>query len=332
LPKFESESAIRLYLDPKEFISSVYWDFVKVNYIPFYKYPVLSKLSMTLNFYVVGTSLMLLALYSLLRYFFSRRLALLGCFAMISSWSFSKSLNAQPSDVLVSSYYLLWTWSIFWVAKSSTYRSGLFAGLIAFYGVVVNPSNIFLMPFNFILIYSVGFFDKTFWFKKQFARYQLAGVLLIFIWLIVGNMEEQFMLGLHKNLLKEWWQILDRKAFYMLAIVGAPLLAYYIKKDSKTNVTKMFHDVHALKLLSGCVVCGIALNFVIPRLFSASSFSFMWMLIVFSLVPIELIFKSMHRFRSNRNMVYLIYIIALVLDGHFEGRLKIMLRVLKQIE
>jgi hypothetical protein len=118
----------------------------------------------------------------------------------------------------------------------------------------------------------------------------------------------------------------------MLAIVGAPLLAYYIKKDSKTNVTKMFHDVHALKLLSGCVVCGIALNFVIPRLFSASSFSFMWMLIVFSLVPIELIFKSMHRFRSNRNMVYLIYIIALVLDGHFEGRLKIMLRVLKQIE
>jgi hypothetical protein len=52
-----------------------------------------------------------------------------------------------------------------------------------------------------------------------------------------------------------------------------------------------------------------------------------WVLSFLSLIPIELIFQSISRLRSKRNMIYLIYILICLLDSHFEGRVKIFLKI-----
>ena len=56
-------------------------------------------------------------------------------------------------------------------------------------------------------------------------------------------------------------------------------------------------------------------------------FSMMWMLAFMSLIPLELVFQSISRLRSNRNMIYLIYILICLLDSHFEGRVKVFIRI-----
>jgi len=40
---------------------------------------------------------------------------------------------------------------------------------------------------------------------------------------------------------------------------------------------------------------------------------------------LEVLFQKIHRMRSQRNMIYLIYIIICLLDSHIEGRIKIWL-------
>ncbi len=49
----------------------------------------------------------------------------------------------------------------------------------------------------------------------------------------------------------------------------------------------------------------------------------MWVLTVFSLIPLEWIFQSISRLRSKRNAIYALYILVCLLDSHFEGRVRI---------
>ena len=56
-------------------------------------------------------------------------------------------------------------------------------------------------------------------------------------------------------------------------------------------------------------------------------FGTMWPLAFLSLVPLELLFQSLSRARSSRNMIYLIYILICLLDSHFEGRVKVFLKI-----
>jgi hypothetical protein len=53
----------------------------------------------------------------------------------------------------------------------------------------------------------------------------------------------------------------------------------------------------------------------------------MWILALLSLIPIEILFQTLSKLRSSRNMIYLIYILICLLDSHFEGRLKIFLKM-----
>ena len=56
-------------------------------------------------------------------------------------------------------------------------------------------------------------------------------------------------------------------------------------------------------------------------------FGTMWVLAFLSLIPLELIFQSLSRVRSRRNMIYLIYILICLLDSHFEGRVKLFIKI-----
>jgi hypothetical protein len=54
------------------------------------------------------------------------------------------------------------------------------------------------------------------------------------------------------------------------------------------------------------------------------SFGLLWVLVFFSLIPLEWLFQNISRLRSKRNMIYVIYILICLLDSHFEGRIKIL--------
>jgi cellulose synthase/poly-beta-1,6-N-acetylglucosamine synthase-like glycosyltransferase len=53
------------------------------------------------------------------------------------------------------------------------------------------------------------------------------------------------------------------------------------------------------------------------------AFSLMWPLVLLSVIVLEALFQKINRMRSQRNMIYLIYIIICLLDSHIEGRMKI---------
>src|SRR5690606_21043802 len=168
----------KLYFDPAEKIHPQVWNFLGINYLPFVNYSKTYALAWSLHFYIFGMGFCLLALYGLLRYFVSRRLSVLGVFALISSWSVPKILEQDFLAIYVSSFVILWTWSLFWSSKSSTYRSGFFVGLLHYYGACINTSYIFLLPIHMLLSYKLSFADKTLWFKKQWCKYTIFGCAL----------------------------------------------------------------------------------------------------------------------------------------------------------
>ena len=134
MPSLLGVEALKLFLDPHEKIGSIFWDFIRINYFPFYKYPIVYKVAWSLHFYCIGLVTLVLTFYALLRYFFSRRVSVLGVFALLSSWSYSKLLANNLHWAVTSTYLTIWLWSILWATRSQTYRCGLFLGLLNFLG------------------------------------------------------------------------------------------------------------------------------------------------------------------------------------------------------
>ena len=324
LPMITNREALKLFFDPGERVSGFLWNFITINYYPFYKYDELLKMAWSLHFYFINLGLFLVCFYALLRFFLSRRLSLLGVFALLSSWSWTKYLVADYGASLTSTYSLLWIWTLLWVTRSSTYRTGLFLGLVGLYGVLIDQVWIWLwLPQALLMAYFLK--DKTGWFKKQLLRYAGFGLVLS---VIVALIHEGYMSTLEVDLssfAKEVYSSIQRKAFFALAPLGLLISIIYsfdwkIKflQNLKIDRTYLRHLIlSAIILIFFSVLSGSGIF---------SSLSIMWLLSLFSLVPLELIFQTMSRLRSSRNMVYLIYILICLLDSHFEGRVKILLR------
>jgi hypothetical protein len=330
LPRLSSEESLKLFYDPNNSINPIYWSFLHVSYIPFLKHGNLLKLSYGIHFYVVVIGIYLVAFYALLRYFFSRRLSLLGIFALISTWSIPKILIEEPGQTLTSTYSLFLIWSFLWVVKSSTYRSGLFWGLVNFYGVLLNHGNIFLIIPQLIAIFYITNKDQTTWYKKQHMRYMLLGVFLS-AYAFISDWSNIDFSAVEFNFFKDLFILVNRKSFYILSVFGLLLLAFDSLRGGKLNLGKLSAEKsHLSIILLGFLV--IIVNSAIFGTYLDKSFSILWILNFLCLIPIELVFNSMNRHRSARNMVYLIYIIACVLDSHFEGRVKIFLKYLKSLE
>ncbi len=127
------------YFDPLSNFSPILWNFLKVSYFPFSIRPQLFLIALNMHFYFIFQVIFLLTFYALLRFFFSRRLSLLGIFALVSSWGYSDMLYRQPGFSLSMTFPLIWVWSMLWVARSSTYKTGLFLSLVNLLGVIINP-------------------------------------------------------------------------------------------------------------------------------------------------------------------------------------------------
>lgn len=324
LPVLKEAEALKLFFDPSEKVSGIFWNFVKVNYYPFYKYPDLLNLAWTFHFYFIHLGLFLFSFYALLRFFFSRRLSLLGVFALLSSWSWTKVLVADYGSALFETYSLLWVWTLLWVTRSSTYRTGLFLGLVGFYGTIIFYQWWLLwIPLLGLIYFFLN--NKTTWFRKQGLRYASFGIGLTLITLLVSSGLSQNYFNLDSRYLDTIVKIFRRKAFFSLAPLGLLVSLLYVFRSQFKAFQNFKMDLPYLKHFLISVTVLFLFNLVGGSgIFG--SFSLMWAFAWFSLVPLELIFQTMSRLRSSRNMIYLVYILICLLDSHFEGRVKILLR------
>lgn len=329
LPTLTNSAALKLFFDPLERFSSHYWDFLIVNYYPFYKYPELLKIAWSLHFYFVGIGLFLLTFYALLRFFVSRRLSLLGVFALISSWSFSKILAANYGYSIATTYSLIWVWTLLWVAKSETYRAGLFLGIIGYLGAIINQSWSFLVLIQLFLTYFFFLKEKSAWYKKQLTKYAIFGMVFTLLVLLTHYGSFSNLMRLDVNYLHEVMRIFDRKAFFSLSFFGVIILILKLSSKNFPLIKNLKFDDFRIYQFLICIFALLFYGFVFDKSL-VSSFSIMWPITLLSLVPLELLFQSISRLRSSRNMIYLIYILICLLDSHFEGRVKIFLKLFSE--
>ncbi|MDD4975208.1 MAG: hypothetical protein PHY93_12695 [Bacteriovorax sp.] len=326
LPPLVNIEMLKLYFDPLEKIGNPMWNFLLINYYPFKSYPELFRLAWSLHFYIVGMGLFLLVFYAFLRFFVTRRLSLLGVFALVSSWSFSRTLTSNVEFSMLTTYSLIWVWTLLWVTKSSTYRAGLFMGLVSFWGTLLNPAFAILVFFQVGFLVLVFLRDRTLWFKRQLLKYALFGIILTILRLLSHSDLLGPLHALDLGFLKQAAQEIDRKGFYILGVFGLLIvgLKYFKPKILILKDFQIERESMTIFLVSFSI-------YVLFSLFWDNSliigFGMMWPLAFLSLIPVELLFQSLSRVRSSRNMIYLIYIIICLLDSHFEGRVKVFLKI-----
>ena len=326
LPPLVNIEMLKLYFDPLEKVGNPLWNFLLINYYPFKTYPELFRLAWSLHFYLVGMGMFLLVFYAFLRFFVSRRLSLLGVFALVSSWSFSKTLTTNIEFSMMTTYSLIWVWTILWVTKSSTYRAGLFMGLVSFWGTLLNPGFAFLVFFQIAFLVLIFLRDRTLWFKRQLLKYALFGVVLTILRLLSHTDLLEPLHSIDFGFFRQIALELDRKGFFILGLFGLVLvtLKVYWPKLAFIKEFQIERESVNIFLISFA-------TYVLFSLFWDDSliigFGTMWPLAFLSLVPLELLFQSLSRARSSRNMIYLIYILICLLDSHFEGRVKVFLKI-----
>jgi hypothetical protein len=252
VPQFETVEAYKLYFDPYEQIHKMYWGFVEMNYFPFRKIIKLNMLSHHVHFFVYGMGLFLTSFYSLLRYFFSRRISILGVFSIISSWSVGTYLNQSPILAFVSTFPIFWCWGILWVTKSSTYRSGLFLGVLCALGAMINQSLILVTPFIIGLVLFYEAKSKTKWYRRQLLKYASGGVLLALIFALTGNTD---ILQIRPSWMNMWINnlltLIDQKAFYTLCFIGVIFLVLRLNQNIKQRMSELkIEDVKILQIFS----------------------------------------------------------------------------------
>ncbi|MEE2670642.1 MAG: hypothetical protein VYA54_02970 [Bdellovibrionota bacterium] len=325
-PLFENVDALKLYLDGSENVSFFLWNYLSVLYYPFKEFPKLFNLVWNFHFYFIGIGTFLFSFYCLLRYFFSRRLSMLGTYAIISSWSLSKLVVNDFFVAVTSGLPLIWLWSFMWSTRSGSYRSGLFTGLIAFYLAIFKPIYFFLTPIMLLAGYFLFQPSKTAWYRRQWLKYNIFGVVMAGFTAMLFVTETPF--G-EAGIDSVWMTIVDaiyRKAFFAIAPLGIILIALYSSNISNYLLTYINLDRKKL----GEVMFGIAILFIFGSFVSPTFFnglSIMWTLAFLSLFPIEWIFQSISRLRSKRNLIYAMYILVCLLDSQMENRLRIVAKM-----
>jgi hypothetical protein len=323
IPLFENSEGLKLYLDSEEKIHFYLWNFLSVNYVPFASYPKLFNLAWNFHFYIWGVGFFLTAFYALLRYFFSRRLSIMGVFAIVSTWTFSLLLNENILYAINSSYVVIWIWSTIWSIKSSTYRTGLFTGLVLAYGVMINYNYIWLMPLTLIFSYFYLLKDKTNWYKKQWVKYNSFGIILSVLLYIVHNSYSVILFDIRiEGLLKTFEQYIERKAFFSLFTVGVLMSCALFFKPLNKKLSSINFDLRSYKNILSLFFINLLVGLIVePSLYFG--FNSIWFIAFLCLIPLEWIFQSISRQRSKRNIIFVIYILVCLLDSHFEERVKL---------
>lgn len=323
-PFMSNLETMKLIVDPEEKMHGQMWNYLHMNFFPFRKFPHLVNLGWSMHFYFINFSLYMLAFYGIMRFFLSRRLSILGLFALVSTWSFSIFLKKDPYLCATTCFSVLWVWSILWCIKSSTYRSGLMYGLLCYMGVILNFNYVFLFPVGLGLLYFFFLKESTDWYREQFVKYTMLGLFLILVTMIthvdIRFFEHAFTF---KQFNTYFNALLKRKAFYALSYIGLICLIIMNLKPQRKTLKVLTLDVKRLREFSILIICLLVLTFTVEKDL-AQSFGLLWFIVFLCILPLEWIFQSISRLRSRRNFIYMVYVIVCLLDSHFEGRIRIL--------
>ncbi len=323
-PFLNNLETLKLIVDPEEKMHGQLWNYFQMNFFPFKRFPHLVNLGWNMHFYFVSFGLYLLAFYGIMRFFLSRRLSMLGLFALVSTWSFSLYLKKDPYLSVSTCFSVLWVWSILWCIKSSTYRSGLMFGLLCYSGVILNYNFAVLFPVGLGLLYFSFLNENTPWYRGQFVKYTSLGLFLILITLIthvdLRFFEETLTLKQFTTYLSV---VIKRKAFYALSVFGLISMLIMVFKPKRKTLFALTLDMRRLRELSVLILCLLVLAFAVEKDL-VHSFGLMWFIVFLSVLPLEWIFQSISRLRSRRNFIYVVYVLVCLLDSHFEGRIRIL--------
>ncbi|HXH31713.1 MAG TPA: hypothetical protein VNJ01_12940 [Bacteriovoracaceae bacterium] len=323
-PFLSNLETFKLIVDPEEKMNVQFWSYLHMNFYPFRKFPHLVNLGWNMHLYFISFSLYLLAFYGILRFFISRRLSILGLFALVSTWSFSLFLRKDLYSCATTTFSVLWVWSILWCIKSSTYRSGLMFGLLCYSGVVLNYNFIFLFPVGLGLLYFSFLKESTDWYRSQFVKYTTLGMFLILVTLITHIDLRFFDFAMSfKQLWKYLVVVLNRKAFYALSVVGVLSLVVMLYRPKLRIVGTLMIDFIRLRELIILIFCLLSLSLIVEKDLTRN-FGFLWFIVFLCILPLEWIFQTISRQRSRRNFIYVVYVLLCLLDSHFEGRVRIL--------
>lgn len=328
---FENIDALKLYLDPNESVNEMLWSYFSVLYLPMMSYPKLFNLAWSFHLYFGFLGLFLGAFYGLLRYFYSRRLSLLGIFAVVSTWTFSRILIHDFLSVLTTTVSLIWVWSTMWSCKSGTYRSGIFTGMVFAFATMVNIHNAILAPITLILFHLYFLKEQTNWYRIQWLKYNTLGLVIVLL-IVAPNFSNFSPLKLSQFsfFLETVYDHIYRKAFYSIAPIGMILSFLLLSTRFKQKYKISGFDTNfknLMVLLFWSLFVGLFVN---PEF--VKGFSFVWVLAFFSLIPLEWIFQSISRLRSKRNLIFALYILVCVLDSHLENRIRIVAKMFLNAE
>jgi hypothetical protein len=321
-PFLSNLETFKLIIDPEEKINGQLWSYLQMNFFPFRRFPHLVNLGWSMYLYFVSFIFYLLAFYGILRFFISRRLSILGIFALVSTWSFALFLKRDLFACSSTTFSVLWVWAILWCIKSATYRSGLMYGLLCYLGVVLNYNHFFLFPIGLLLLYFFFLEEHTDWYRGQFVKYTFLGLFLIVITLLTHVDLAFFEDGLTITQMSTWiTTVIKRKAFYSLAGIGVISLGMMIARPKYKLFSTFNVDVKRLRELVILVSILILLSIVVEKNLMVG-FGLLWFVVFLSIFPLEWIFQTISRLRSRRNMIYLVYVLVCLLDSHFEGRVR----------
>ena len=327
MPSFPFVSNLETFkfiIDSDEKMHTGIWNYLYLVFYPFRRFPHLMNLGWSMYFYFVSFSLYMLALYGILRFFVSRRLSLLGLFALVSTWSFALFLKRDIYSCASTTFSVLWVWSILWCMKSSTYRSGLMYGLLCFFGVTLNYNHMFAFPVGLALMYFYFLRETTDWYRSQFMKYSSLGFFLIVLSLITQIDITLFEGVMSISKLGSYFKIIvERKAFYSLSLIGLGITLLLVFGRAKKIFGDFKIERSRLRDLLILVLCVVLLSMLVDQDY-IRNFGGLWIAVVFSILPLEWIFQSISRLRSRRNFIYLVYILLCLLDSHFEGRVRLL--------
>jgi hypothetical protein len=322
-PILNNLETLKLIVDPEEKMNGQLWNYLHMYFYPFRKFPHLVNLGWSMHFYFISFSLYLLAFYGILRFFISRRLSILGIFALVSTWSFSIFLKQDIYSSVTTTFSVLWVWSILWCVKSSTYRSGLMYGLLCYTGVVFNYNYFILFPLGLAFLYFFFLQENTQWYRSQFVKYSSLGMFLILVTLLTHVDLRFFEYSLQwSQLLSYIGIIMKRKAFYSLSVIGVFALIIMLMKPKGRIFSTLTIDVRRLREFSILVISLLLVSILFEKDL-VLGFGALWFVVFLCILPLEWIFQSISRLRSRRNFIYAIYVLLCLLDSHFEGRVRI---------
>jgi len=272
-------------------------------------------------FYYFLGGMYYLVIYSFFRFFFSRRVSLIGILAIVSNWNLVKIIYGNFTVYGSSLYLLSFIWALIWVGSSKSYRTNLFFGMI----LALSSHHPFNISFVFLIIGLVSIFLtsalRTNWAKLQSLKYMSFGLILTFLFWALGYfVVDNF--SVHQS-----WpfsiNLFFKKSFNILGVLGCLLFftTYFLNRVRRTQKTVPFfnHSNYLLFTFLFTVVVWALSNG--GQHFDISAFLF-FVIVLFSLPILEIVLNTFGFFHSKRNLIFFLYILFSILDSHLESRIK----------